>query len=313
LRIRAVAELTGVPEPTLRAWERRYGIPTPTRTPSGYRLFGPREIVAVREMRRLCDGGLAAAEAADVVRAQRADEDRVLPKEATPEPPRATADAYDAAVAALVAAVVRFDDEGLEETLRRVVFLGTPLVVLERVLRPTLRAIGAAWESGEISIAHEHLASHRIGSFMRESLRFSPGAHASARAILACFGEDEHELGVIAFAMQLSDWGIRPVILGARTPPSAIQAAVAGLSPRLVALSVTVPPPPAEGRKLCVGYGRACGDVPWIVGGAGSRAMAAPINAHGGLVAPDSLGELRELVGALLTRDPSARGGPAAK
>jgi hypothetical protein len=27
-RIHTVAELTGVPEPTLRAWERRYGIPT---------------------------------------------------------------------------------------------------------------------------------------------------------------------------------------------------------------------------------------------------------------------------------------------
>ena len=33
-RIHAVAEATGVPAATLRAWERRYGIPAPVRTTS---------------------------------------------------------------------------------------------------------------------------------------------------------------------------------------------------------------------------------------------------------------------------------------
>src|ERR1700744_5322809 len=66
-RLPPVAALTGVPEPTLRAWERRYGIPTPERTASGYRLYGDREVAQVREMQRLCAGGLAAAEAARAV------------------------------------------------------------------------------------------------------------------------------------------------------------------------------------------------------------------------------------------------------
>ena len=39
-RIHVVAEMTGIPAATLRAWERRYGIPSPERTASGYRLYG---------------------------------------------------------------------------------------------------------------------------------------------------------------------------------------------------------------------------------------------------------------------------------
>ena len=45
-RINVVAELTGVPAATLRAWERRYGIPTPARTASSYRLYSDVDVVA---------------------------------------------------------------------------------------------------------------------------------------------------------------------------------------------------------------------------------------------------------------------------
>lgn len=37
--IKRAAELTGVPEHTLRAWERRYGLVAPARTDGGYRLY----------------------------------------------------------------------------------------------------------------------------------------------------------------------------------------------------------------------------------------------------------------------------------
>ena len=37
--IRAVASLTGVNAVTLRAWERRYGLIRPLRTPSGHRMY----------------------------------------------------------------------------------------------------------------------------------------------------------------------------------------------------------------------------------------------------------------------------------
>jgi DNA-binding transcriptional MerR regulator len=36
--IKQAAQLTGVPEGSLRAWERRYGVVVPHRTQAGYRI-----------------------------------------------------------------------------------------------------------------------------------------------------------------------------------------------------------------------------------------------------------------------------------
>jgi acyl-CoA hydrolase len=63
-RINWVAENTGVPEATLRAWERRYQVPKPSRTPSGYRLYSDEDIAQVQKMRELCEAGISAADAA---------------------------------------------------------------------------------------------------------------------------------------------------------------------------------------------------------------------------------------------------------
>ena len=63
-RINQVAESTGTPEATLRAWERRYQVPRPERTPSGYRLYSAEDVAQVRKMRELCDGGISPADAA---------------------------------------------------------------------------------------------------------------------------------------------------------------------------------------------------------------------------------------------------------
>jgi acyl-CoA hydrolase len=63
-RINWVAETTGVPEATLRAWERRYQVPKPQRTPSGYRLYSQDDVATVKRMRELCDAGISPADAA---------------------------------------------------------------------------------------------------------------------------------------------------------------------------------------------------------------------------------------------------------
>jgi acyl-CoA hydrolase len=63
-RINVVAETTGIPEATLRAWERRYQVPKPSRTPSGYRLYSQNDVAQVKRMRELCEAGISPADAA---------------------------------------------------------------------------------------------------------------------------------------------------------------------------------------------------------------------------------------------------------
>ena len=50
LPIRAVANLTGINPVTLRAWERRYNLITPKRTPKGHRLYSENDIEIIKQV-----------------------------------------------------------------------------------------------------------------------------------------------------------------------------------------------------------------------------------------------------------------------
>lgn len=296
-RIATVAELTGVPVATLRAWERRYGIFAPMRTASGYRLYGADEVAQVNEMRRLCEEqGMAPAEAAQLVSASATRERAGSARERVAAP----ADAYAASTAAIVEAVTRYDDARLDDELRLLLFLGGAAQVLDRVLVPVMRSVGDLWHAGELSVAQEHFASQKLGTVLRDLVRLASQTDATDRAVFACFSDDEHELGLLGLALRFAEWGWRPVVLGARTPPSGIRSAAEGLSPKLVALSVTVTPARPRARALLDEYAAACGDVPWIVGGTGAPPLADLVERSGGRLAPQTPAEIRALAQKLL-------------
>jgi DNA-binding transcriptional MerR regulator/methylmalonyl-CoA mutase cobalamin-binding subunit len=287
-RIHVVSQMTGVPEPTLRAWERRYGVPRPARTDAGYRLYGEEEVAAVMRMRDLCNGGMSAAEAAQ----------RVSAGSSQARASTSPADAFAAAAQAIVEATARFDDRALDEALASLTLLGPPREAAERALVPALHKIGDLWEEGTMSVAHEHFASQRIGGHLRTLLRLrAPGPGRRPRVIVAAWADDEHDVATLVVALAATDFA-EPVVLGARTPPVAIAAAIRAVAPDAVMLSVTIPPPRDRGRTLVDAYADACGDVPWIVGGAGSAPIAERVAERGGTaVGVDLAAGVRALAG----------------
>jgi len=320
--------MTGVPEPTLRAWERRYNIPRPERTASGYRLYSLQEVEQVRAMRSACDGGMSASEAADWVRSRAAIVGETMSAVAsltttvTPgTTPAGTLDSFVRARRELLGAVERLDDHALEGTLRRVMFLGDATTILEQVIKPSLIEIGVAWHAGKLTVAHEHFASQRFTSVLRDLIRLSspparPGEQ-HRRALLASFADDEHEMGLLGLAIHLGSWGISTVFLGARTPPNAVRNAIEQVHPALVALSITATPTPARARELVDEYARACEveAVPWLVGGGAVDAIEDLVLARGGVIDPGSPEELQTVVREMLSgksresRESRERGG----
>ena len=65
--IKEAAARTGLSIPVLRAWERRYGIVAPARTPGGYRVYDEAALGRLRAMRRLVDDGWAPSAAAAAI------------------------------------------------------------------------------------------------------------------------------------------------------------------------------------------------------------------------------------------------------
>ena len=64
LRIGELSRRTGVKPELLRAWERRYGLLQPARTPGGFRLYSAEDEARIRRMQAHLTAGLSAAEGA---------------------------------------------------------------------------------------------------------------------------------------------------------------------------------------------------------------------------------------------------------
>jgi DNA-binding transcriptional MerR regulator/methylmalonyl-CoA mutase cobalamin-binding subunit len=300
-RIRAVAELTGVSTATLRAWERRYGVPTPSRTASAYRLYGDDDVALVAQMRDLVESGVAPAEAARALRDHAAGAVESIGE----------ADAYQATSDRILDAVQRFDVEGLRREVTRSLALGPAIAIFERALAPALKRVGELWLEGKITVAQEHVLSNILLGRVNQLVELLQPVDASRRVALGCFETEDHVLGLHGVALHFAAWGYRSVFLGARTPPAEVARVVATLKVDAVALSVTIPPPPAQGRALVEAYADACRGAVWLVGGQGIGDMRQSIQARGGIVGDAPFSEIRRALDKAVRADNSQDPGSA--
>jgi hypothetical protein len=67
LRMRQVSYILGIPQPTIRSWERRYGLRLANRSSGGHRRFTGGQVDQLRWMRDLVARGRSAVDAAAVV------------------------------------------------------------------------------------------------------------------------------------------------------------------------------------------------------------------------------------------------------
>ncbi len=223
LRIGELSRRAGVSPELLRAWERRYGLLRPTRTPGGLRLYSSDDLRRVQEMQRHLADGLAAAQAATL--AGRA----VIDHEGAP---LAAADVR----AELAAALDGLDEPAAQAVLDRVLAVATVEAALSEVILPYLRDLGARWEREEVSVAQEHFASSVLRGRLLGLAR-GWGRGVGPVALLACLPGEEHELGLIAFGLALRAQGWRVAYFGSNTPLETIEGAAEHLEPQLIALS----------------------------------------------------------------------------
>src|SRR5690242_18638699 len=225
LRIGELSKRSGVSPELLRAWERRYGLLRPQRSPGGLRLYTPEDLERVRAMQRHLADGIAAAEAAAL--AARSD-----PETEAGAPPLVPAAARDDLREALDA----FDEPAAQAVLDRLLATLTVEHVLSAVLMPYLEELGDRWERGQASIAQEHFASAVIRGRLLGLAR-GWGRGVGPLALLACLPGEHHDLGLIALGLALRARGWRIAYMGQDTPVETVAEAAADLEPSLVVLS----------------------------------------------------------------------------
>jgi|AntDryMetagUQ889_1029465.scaffolds.fasta_scaffold04870_3 DNA-binding transcriptional MerR regulator len=218
LRIGELSRRVGVSPELLRAWETRYGLVDPERTPGGLRLYSSEDERRVREMRRQIATGLSAAEAARVAL----------------RPPAAQV-SVEPLLSQLDRALTALDEPTAQATLDHTFESLDLETALGQVILPFLHDLGERWATAERSVGQEHFASNVIGGRLRTLAR-GWGDGGGLRALLACPPGEQHELGLLCFGLLLCNRGWRIAYLGAETPTSDIATAIAELSPELVVL-----------------------------------------------------------------------------
>jgi MerR family transcriptional regulator, light-induced transcriptional regulator len=226
LRIGELSRRTGVSPELLRAWERRYGLLHPSRTPTGLRLYSDGDVARVQEMREHLGRGLAAAEAAALAaRGGGSDAAPEAPALSLPAVRRELADALD-----------RFDEPRAQAVLDRLLSAATVDTLIGGVVLPYLSELGARWERGEVSVAQEHFASGVLRGRLLGLAR-DWGLGVGPLALLACLPGEQHDLGLIAFGLMLRSRGWRVVYLGQDAPLETVEQAGGELDPSLIVLS----------------------------------------------------------------------------
>jgi MerR family transcriptional regulator, light-induced transcriptional regulator len=228
----AVARRTGLLPATFRAWERRYGFPSPHREPGNQRKYSERDVRALEWLRERLAEGLTIRTALALLR-QHLDRPPGQNVPAAARPPAALAEDLERALLAF--------DEGTAEAVLGEAFALYPLerVCLD-VIQPVLIAIGEGWHTGRVDAAQEHFGSALIRRRLAELLRLTTPTGADRLMVAACAPGDWHELGLLTVTLFLARRGWRTVYLGPSLPADNLVAVVERLRPDAVVLSATI-------------------------------------------------------------------------
>jgi DNA-binding transcriptional MerR regulator len=250
LRIGELSRRLGVSDHVLRAWESRYGLLQPVRSPGGFRLYSEADVTRVRRMQALAAQGLSAAEAARVAladdqaafaenQAALAENQAAPISEVEPrtEPGPAAADDWPGA---LQRALDAFDEPAAQAVFDRMMSDLSLTAMLREVVLPYLAELGERWARGTASIAQEHFASHLIQGRLAGLARGWGDGHGP-RVVLACPPGELHDLALMIFGIALNRRGWRIDYLGANTPVDELTRAAQARQPDLVVLATTRP------------------------------------------------------------------------
>ncbi len=215
--IREASARTGVGAPLIRAWERRYGVVKPIRTPSGYRMYDDETLRVLLAMRTLVDSGWTASEAA---RSIAAGEVSVADVAGDLPAARRTSDAQasrqrmiDKFAAAAEAASATDTEAALDEIMAS----GSFEVIVDDVLMPSLVAVGEAWSAGRLSVGAEHAASAAVERRLASAFQ-AAGAPVRPAVVVGLPPMSRHALGALAFAVAVRRRGVGVLYLGADVP-----------------------------------------------------------------------------------------------
>ena len=244
--LKVVIRETGLKPDTLRAWERRYGLPDPQRTEGGHRLYTRRDIDMLKWLMARQEEGVSISRAVNLWQTLEAEGKDPIQEHITYDssveeerftPLSLAGNAMDQLREQWIKACLSFDEKKARDILNQAFVFYSPESVCFAILQQGLHEIGEGWFSGNVTVQQEHFASALALQRVQALLLASPPPTRPERILVGCAPEDDHTFSALMIALMLRRQGWDALYLGASVPVIQMERTIETTHPDLVIMS----------------------------------------------------------------------------
>lgn len=234
---------TGLKADTLRAWERRFGVPNPARTAGGHRQYSKKDIATVQWLLARQREGMSISKAVQLLNhLQDLGQDPVAEMVASAQVVQpimnlGQANQLDDLRNAWVEACLQFDEISAEQILTQAFALFPAEMTCTGVLQKGLAQIGAMWCDGTGSVQQEHFASAMALRRVHCLIAATAPPTRNERIIVACPPHENHTFTPLLLTLLLRRRGLPVRYLGADVPINQLAETITLINPRLTLFS----------------------------------------------------------------------------
>ena len=220
---KVVIKETGISADTLRAWERRYGLPAPERSPGGHRLYSQRDIEIVKWLMAKQREGLSISRAVGLWNELSASGEEPLPGPTS----EAMSTTKLLSISSTNLDEVRkhwlddclvFNENGAEQVLNQAFALYPLETVCIEVLQKGLIEIGDMWYRAQATVQQEHFTSALAQRRLDALIAATPPPTRSETILIGCTPKEQHTFPPLLLTLLLRRRGLKVVYLGANVP-----------------------------------------------------------------------------------------------
>jgi len=223
LPIREVARQTGVNPVTLRAWERRYGLIKPRRTPKGHRLYSAEHIAQIRQVLGWLQRGVA------VSQVKRLLQDSLQLPEPADSP-------WIEQQQLWLRCIEQLAERQLDDDFNQALALYPPEMLCQHLLMPLLERLELRWRCQSRTRVEQVFFLSWLRSKLSARISHGNRLHSGSPLLMLNLSERNVEPGLWLSAWLLSNADCPLRVLEWSIPAEDLALAITHISPRAVLL-----------------------------------------------------------------------------
>jgi len=243
--IRDVARITGVNAVTLRAWERRYGLIVPHRTPKGHRLYSDEHVAHIQAILTWLNRGVSVSQVKGLLRSN--------------QPAFAEASSqWETKRQQLQEAICNLSERRLDDCFNSELALYPPNTLCEQLLLPLLEELELRWRNQFGAQAERVFFYSWLRSKLGARLYHNNRQHNGAPLLLINVSDLPMAAGMWLTAWLASNAGVTVEVFDWPLPPPELALAVEHIQPRALLLYSSQALNSTHLQRLLGGYDCPC-------------------------------------------------------